>query len=390
MNDLCWVSALPINKEGLHFAGEVHDLASAIELIAECLERQIGDRQNPGEYQPSVNEGHDPNGCITHGVVREYRIIDRDTARKHGIRQKAPIEIYVGLELTDAMRAAYERGEIRFTSPEPRGWLVDRPWSDSKGYEWPFYIAEFSLVKVPHNKDQVPADELRSMALADQGDTMADEQKTGPGAVPRKPPVRLADDGGVPTNDAPPAAADLAAEVRTMREEFGVLTEALKAVMEMMKAKAEVVDPAAMADKPPIKMSEDEEEAKNARIAELEAELASLRMEREADTEVAALEDEYVVAEPMAMRDVYVKGGKAAFDAAKRCLPKRGVATASSSVGAARPETKPRTAVGGGALPAMTLGDEQHVAAIRAYQAEHKVSYEAARVAVYNTHFVKK
>lgn len=387
MNDLCWVSALPVNKEGLHFAGEVHDLAAAIEAIAECLERQIGDRLNPGEYQPSVNEGHDPGGCITHGAVREYRIIDRDTARAAGIRQKAPIEIYFGLELTDAMRAAYDRGEIRFTSPEPRGWLVDRPWSDSKGYEWPFYIAEFSLVKVPHNKDQVPADELRSMALADQGDDMADENKTGPGAVPRKPPVRLADDGGSPTNDAPPATADLAAEVRTLREDVAALVEMVKAMVETMKAKAEVVDPAAMADKPPIKMSEGEEETKNARIAELEAELASLRMDREAETEVAALEDEYVVAEPMAMRDVYVKGGKAAFDAAKRCLPKRNAAPA---VGAARPETKDRKAVAGGAKPALQMSDRgspAHADAIRAYEAEHKVSYEAARVAIEKQYF---
>lgn len=216
---------------------------------------------------------------------------------------------------------------------------------------------------------------------------MADENKTGPGAVPRKPPVRLADDGGAPTGDAPPATADLAAEVRTMREEFGVLTEALKALIETMKAKAEVVDPAAMADKPPAKMSEDEEMAKNARIAELEAELASLRMEREADTEVAALEDEYVVAEPMAMRDVYIKGGKAAFDAAKRCLPKRGAAPA---VGATAPAQKPRAAVAGGAKPALQMSDRgsrAHADAIRAYEAEHKVSYEAARVAIEKQYF---
>lgn len=385
MNELCWVSALPINTEGLHYAGEVHDLASAIDVIAECLERQIGDRENPGEYQPSVNEGHDPGGCITHGAVREYRIIDRETARANGIRQKAPIEIYAGLELTDAMRAAYDRGEIRFTSPEPRGWLVDRPWSDSKGQEWPFYIAEFSLVKVPHNKDQVPADELRSMALADQGDSMQNEQKPLPGALPRKPPVRMADQPMPCADDAPVAAADVAAEVRTLREDVAALGEMVKTLVETMKAKAEVA-PVAMGDKP-MQMTEGEEIDKDAIIAELKARLAEMETEREADDEIASLGDEYVVTEPMAMRDVYLKGGKAAFEAAKRCLPKR---NATPAAGATAPATKPRAAVGGGALPAMTLGDEQHVAAIRAYQAEHKVSYEAARVAVYNTHFAKK
>ena len=212
---------------------------------------------------------------------------------------------------------------------------------------------------------------------------MADEQKTGPGAVPRKPPVRLADDGGAPTNDAPPATADVAAEVRTLREDVTALVEMVKAMVETMKAKAEVAAPAVeMKDK--MAMSEDEEEAKNARIAELEAELASLRMEREADTEVAALEDEYVVAEPMAMRDVYVKGGKAAFEAAKRCLPKRGAAP---GVGATAPVAKPRAAVAGGPKPAMQMGDRAHADAIRAYEAEHKVSYEAARLAIHKQYF---
>lgn len=213
---------------------------------------------------------------------------------------------------------------------------------------------------------------------------MADENKTGPGAVPRKPPVRMADDGGAPTNDAPPASADVAAEVRTLREDVATLSESVKMLVEMMKAKAEAVTPAVVEMKDKMTMSEDEEMAKNARIAELEAELASLRMEREADDEIAALGDEYVVAEPMAMRDVYLKGGKAAFDAAKRCLPKRGAAPA---VGTTAPAQKPRAAVGGGALPPMTLGDEQHAAAIKAYAAENKVSYENARVAIHKQYF---
>lgn len=209
---------------------------------------------------------------------------------------------------------------------------------------------------------------------------MTTEQQK-PGALPRKPPVRMADEGM--GTETPVAAADVAAEVRALREDNAALREDMKMLMELVKASTTPVA-VEMADKPPVKMSEGEEMTKNDRIAELEAELASLRMENEATAEVAALEDEYVVAEPLAMRDVYVKGGKAAFEAAKRCLPKRG---ATPAVGITAPAAKPRTALAGGAKPAMQMGDRAHADAIKAYQTEHNVSYEAARVAIHKQYF---
>ncbi len=161
---LRWVSALPIWPTGVHYDGQVFDFAGHRSAIERDLTRQITE----GVFCPSVLREHMPTG-MSHGQVMAWRILSQADAAAMGIPQKAPDELYFGLELRDPeMAAEYDAGLLTFTSPELRGTMISgEPWSDETGAKWDFFVAELSAVATPHNKRQTAAPHLRGVTMGD-------------------------------------------------------------------------------------------------------------------------------------------------------------------------------------------------------------------------------
>ena len=161
---LRWVSALPIWPSGVHYDGHVFDFAGHRAAIERDLTRQITE----GVFQPSVLREHMPTG-MSHGQVMAWRILSQADAAAMGIPQKAPDELYFGLDLRDPeMAAEYDAGLLTFTSPELRGTMISgEPWTDETGAQWDFFVAELSAVATPHNKRQTAAPHLRGVTMGD-------------------------------------------------------------------------------------------------------------------------------------------------------------------------------------------------------------------------------
>lgn len=161
---LRWVSALPIWPSGVHYDGQVFDFAGHRAAIERDLTRQITE----GLFQPSVLREHMPTG-MSHGQVMAWRILSQADAAAMGIPQKAPDELYFGLDLRDPeMAAEYDAGLLTFTSPELRGTMISgEPWTDETGAQWDFFVAELSAVATPHNKRQTAAPHLRGVIMGD-------------------------------------------------------------------------------------------------------------------------------------------------------------------------------------------------------------------------------
>ena len=161
---LRWVSALPIWPSGVHYDGQVFDFAGHRSAIERDLTRQITE----GLFQPSVLREHMPTG-MSHGQVMAWRILSQADAAAMGIPQKAPDELYFGLDLRDPeMAAEYDAGLLTFTSPELRGTMISgEPWTDETGAQWDFFVAELSAVATPHNKRQTAAPHLRGVIMGD-------------------------------------------------------------------------------------------------------------------------------------------------------------------------------------------------------------------------------
>ena len=165
-DNLRWVSALPIYRGGTYYEGDRMDLIEQIETIRECLTEQI----HRDVYRPPLLKEHNSD-LGTFGTVRDFRILDAEAAKAKGVEQKAPVEVYFGLDITDpTMAAAYDDGSVVFTSPRLRGSALGDgkyAYSDETGHAWPFFVNEISIVGTPHNKRQTPADSLRSVIMRD-------------------------------------------------------------------------------------------------------------------------------------------------------------------------------------------------------------------------------
>jgi len=160
---LRWMGGLPLPAKGTHYAGRVFPLAERVADLTEALHRQI----NEGLYRPPLAYEHMP-GPVALGCVRRVRVLSLEEATALGIEQRHPHEVYFGCDITDpALADAYDAGQVLYGSPELRGELVDSPYTDETGAEWPVFVGEFSVVAIPHNKSQVPADRLRGVTMGD-------------------------------------------------------------------------------------------------------------------------------------------------------------------------------------------------------------------------------
>ena len=203
---LRWVSALPIWPTGVHYDGQVFDFAGHRSAIERDLTRQITE----GIFLPSVLREHMPTG-MSHGQVMAWRILSQADAAAMGIPQKAPDELYFGLELRDPeMAAEYDAGLLTFTSPELRGTMISgEPWSDETGAKWDFFVAELSAVATPHNKRQTAAPHLRGVTMGDMK-----KAKLADGSIVEIDSAETLPDGAtmmedyeMESEDAPPAWA---------------------------------------------------------------------------------------------------------------------------------------------------------------------------------------
>jgi hypothetical protein len=307
-DSLRWVSALPIHRGGVHYEGDRLDLIEQIETIRECLTEQI----HRDVYRPPLLKEHNPD-LGTFGTVRDFRILDAESARSKGVNQKAPVEVYFGLDITDAaMACAYDEGSVVFTSPRLRGRVLGDKYAyaDETGHEWPFFVNELSIVGTPHNKRQTPADGLRSVIMRDNsGGTPMDKVKQVAALLQQ--------------------AAEMLLDGETEVEIETPMADGLGEVVE--ETVEEVVEEAAMEDGVIV---EDEEEAvaMSDRVRRLERELARERASRVVDnamrerTFTDASRDDLI---SIAMSD------RKTFDLLTRQAPKR--PAASSRV--ARPGT---------------------------------------------------
>lgn len=227
-SSLRWVSALPIWPTGVHYDGQVFDFAGHRSAIERDLTRQITE----GVFQPSVLREHMPTG-MSHGQVMAWRILSQADAAAMGIPQKAPDELYFGLELRDPeMAAEYDAGLLTFTSPELRGTMISgEPWTDETGAAWDFFVAELSAVATPHNKRQTAAPHLRGVTMGD-----VKKAKMADGTVIE-----------IETEEALPEGATLMEDYDDAGEAPPAWAQALMAQLIDLKARVESM-PAPMAD----------------------------------------------------------------------------------------------------------------------------------------------
>lgn len=225
---LRWVSALPIWPSGVHYDGQVFDFAGHRSAIERDLTRQITE----GVFQPSVLREHMPTG-MSHGQVMAWRILSQADAAAMGIPQKAPDELYFGLDLRDPeMAAEYDAGLLTFTSPELRGTMISgEPWTDETGAQWDFFVAELSAVATPHNKRQTAAPHLRGVTMGD-----VKKAKMADGTVIE-----------IETEEALPEGATLMEDYEAAGEAPPAWAQALMAQLIDLKARVESM-PAPMAD----------------------------------------------------------------------------------------------------------------------------------------------
>jgi hypothetical protein len=225
---LRWVSALPIWPSGVHYDGQVFDFAGHRSAIERDLTRQITE----GVFLPSVLREHMPTG-MSHGQVMAWRILSQADAAAMGIPQKAPDELYFGLELRDPeMAAEYDAGLLTFTSPELRGTMISgEPWTDETGAQWDFFVAELSAVATPHNKRQTAAPHLRGVTMGD-----VKKAKMADGTVIE-----------IETEEALPEGATLMEDYEAAGEAPPAWAQALMAQLIDLKARVESM-PAPMAD----------------------------------------------------------------------------------------------------------------------------------------------
>ena len=225
---LRWVSALPIWPTGVHYDGQVFDFAGHRSAIERDLTRQITE----GVFCPSVLREHMPTG-MSHGQVMAWRILSQADAAAMGIPQKAPDELYFGLELRDPeMAAEYDAGLLTFTSPELRGTMISgEPWSDETGAKWDFFVAELSAVATPHNKRQTAAPHLRGVTMGDMK-----KAKMADGTVIE-----------IETEEALPEGATLMEDYESAGDAPPAWAQALMAQLIDLKARVELM-PAPMAD----------------------------------------------------------------------------------------------------------------------------------------------
>lgn len=227
-SSLRWVSALPIWPTGVHYDGHVFDFAGHRSAIERDLTRQITE----GVFQPSVLREHMPTG-MSHGQVMAWRILSQADAAAMGIPQKAPDELYFGLELRDPeMAAEYDAGLLTFTSPELRGTMISgEPWTDETGAQWDFFVAELSAVATPHNKRQTAAPHLRGVTMGDMK-----KAKMADGTVIE-----------IETEEALPEGATLMEDYEDAGDAPPAWAQALMAQLIDLKARVESM-PAPMAD----------------------------------------------------------------------------------------------------------------------------------------------
>lgn len=227
-SSLRWVSALPIWPTGVHYDGQVFDFAGHRSAIERDLTRQITE----GVFCPSVLREHMPTG-MSHGQVMAWRILSQADAAAMGIPQKAPDELYFGLELRDPeMAAEYDAGLLTFTSPELRGTMISgEPWTDETGAQWDFFVAELSAVATPHNKRQTAAPHLRGVTMGDMK-----KAKMADGTVIE-----------IETEEALPEGATLMEDYEDAGDAPPAWAQALMAQLIDLKARVESM-PAPMAD----------------------------------------------------------------------------------------------------------------------------------------------
>jgi hypothetical protein len=212
----------------VHYDGQVFDFAGHRSAIERDLTRQITE----GVFCPSVLREHMPTG-MSHGQVMAWRILGQADAAAMGIPQKAPDELYFGLELRDPeMAAEYDAGLLTFTSPELRGTMISgEPWSDETGAKWDFFVAELSAVATPHNKRQTAAPHLRGVTMGD-----VKKAKMADGTVIE-----------IETEEALPEGATLMEDYETAGDAPPAWAQALMAQLIDLKARVESM-PAPMAD----------------------------------------------------------------------------------------------------------------------------------------------
>ena len=255
---LRWMSALPIYRGGTYYDGDKLDLLEHLETIRESLTLQIRE----GVHRPSLLINHEDNG-INHGVVRDFRILTDVEAKAKGVDQKAPVEVYFGLDVTDpAIAAAYDRGAVVFTSPRLRGSLLGDKykWSDETGYSWPFFVVELSIVGSPHNKRQTPSDGLREIQMRDKrgGVQMGDLAKVAAmlqqaaAMIAAMAPEESGVGAGMEDGGLAAAVADTVDDVveETASMESAAMSDRLaKLEGELAKTKAEAIVDAAMRER---------------------------------------------------------------------------------------------------------------------------------------------
>ena len=162
---LRWVSALPMWPGGTKYQGQSFDFLGARKQIEKDLTRQIDEAL----YQPPILKEHTPDGT-SYGQAVKWRLLTDKEAAAFGLPQKAPLELYLGLDVRDAeMARAYDEGRLTYSSPDIRGSVVSgEPYIDETGTAWDFFIGEISAVGVPHNKQQTAASHLRGVQMKDK------------------------------------------------------------------------------------------------------------------------------------------------------------------------------------------------------------------------------
>ena len=162
---LRWVSALPMWPDGTKYQGQSFDFLGSRKDIETDLSQQI----DAALYQPPILKEHTPDG-VSYGQAVKWRILTDKEAAALGVPQKAPLELYLGLEVRDlALAQAYDEGRWTYSSPDIRGTIVSgEPYIDETGKAWNFFVGEISAVGVPHNKQQTAAHHLRGVQMKDK------------------------------------------------------------------------------------------------------------------------------------------------------------------------------------------------------------------------------
>jgi hypothetical protein len=168
---------------------------------------------------------------MSHGQVMAWRILTQSEAAAMGVPQKAPDELYFGLELRDPeMAAEYDAGLLTFTSPELRGTIIGgEPWVDETGSPWDFFVAELSAVGTPHNKRQTAAPHLRGVTMGD-----VKKAKMADGTVIE-----------IETEEALPEGATLMEDYETAGDAPPAWAQALMAGLMDLKARVDGMAPGA-------------------------------------------------------------------------------------------------------------------------------------------------